>query len=237
MAALVIDSNSIINDTYTYTLDFNTISNPNGTTKGVMENDVFLLENMRYGLNTNGSGQHRTYFQMISVGTGSSFASLTYKFDFSNLGYAVTSMTINDFLYLAAPGSASGKTYSATTYYSFTGDNGDWTEIRSISTNTGVGFTGGTDGATKSTTIDFSTLNLSELPSTVYYKVDYKSVGGTFVNTNDVRWSPSQSEIADTDTFSASFKLTQIPEASTLAWTFVLSGIGAVTVLRRRACR
>lgn len=233
-AALVIHSTDVVDDKYSYSLNYNKMYDVNGTVTNVIANDAWELNNMKFNRDTV-SGSYRAYLQVDSIGTGSSFASVTYKFDFSDLGYAASSMTVYDYLRLDAPGSSSGKTYSATSYYSIDGTN--WIQIRSVSTSSGTGVDGAAAKAT--TTIDFTTLGLSELPATIYYKAEYTSVGGTFSAGNNAQWARSSNATeaaAAEDTFAVSFNLTQIPEASTLAWTFVLSGIGVVVILRRRAC-
>lgn len=230
-AALVIDASDIIDGGYSYSLSYDKLYD-GGTPTQIIEQDAWELDNMRFNRDTV-SGSYRAYLQVDSVGTGSSFGSVTYQFDFSDLDYAVSSVSFYDYLRLDAPGSASGKTYSATTYYSI--DGTDWIEIRSVGTSSGTGVDGAAAKAT--TTIDFTALGLSALPTTVYYRAVFESVSGTFVNGNNAQWaraSNATAAAAAEETFNATFNLVPIPEASTLAWSLALSAAGLLSAFLRR---
>lgn len=230
-AALTISAADVVDGSYEYFLNYNKLYDASGSPTGIVEQDAWALTNTKVNRDMV-SGSYRGYVQLAGIGSGTSFGAITYKFDFSDLGYAVSSMSVYDYLRLDAPGSGSTKIYTASTYYSF--DGAEWVDIRSVNTTGGTGV----DSAGKATTtIDFASMGLDELPTAIYYRVEFTSVGGTFSASAGAQWARSSNAteaLAAEKSFSATFALATIPEASSMAWTVAVGGIGILPLLRRR---
>ncbi|MFA6962116.1 MAG: PEP-CTERM sorting domain-containing protein [Opitutaceae bacterium] len=220
-ASLVIDTSSITGNSYSYSLSFDDLAN---STK--FNADVFSQSNVSVSADGSGAGERR----YIAASTGATSASLVYKFDFTTAGYEASSVSFKDYILLnntAIPTNSS----TATTQWSVDGVN--WTNIR---TKTATGTQQTSNGTT---TIDFANLVatsvLTALPDTVYYRVTFTSLSGTFI-VNSQQWDRAS---PGTSQFTADFTLTSssVPEPSTFALMAGVAGLIFVGVSRRRMRR
>lgn len=219
IAALVIGSSDITGGEFSYSLSFGDLAN---ATK--FDADVFSQTGVSLGSDGSGTGERR----YLKADAGLTNASFVYKFDFSSAGYDVTSVSFSEYLLI---NNSSITTNSSTTTTQWSVDGVNWTTIRTLS-RTGAQTIGTSVGATN---VDFAALvdsdALDALPNTVYYRVTFTSLSGSFI-LNSQQWGRSG---PDQTNFSANFTLVSaaVPEPSTYA---VLAGIAglAFAFCRRR---
>lgn len=234
-ATLIINPADVTDDNYVYSLSYNKLypgssNNPASTpvSSGIIAQDAFELHNMGQSSDyQSGVNARFGYVRAADVATATT-VSLTYKFDFSSLGYAVSEVSFYDYLRLDVP--TGNTTNSAVTSYSLNGT--DWTQLRSVSVSTG-----GTRVESKETTIiDFSGSGESALPTIVYYRAEFTTSIAGKMQWGAVQWARGDSRNPDVESFNATFTLaplSSIPEASTLAWVFGVSLVGLVYTFRR----
>lgn len=172
-----------------------------------------------------------------SGGTGESY--FTYKFDFTNAGYEITSFTVKDILYAV---NATTQTRSVTTQYST--DGVTWTDaggnltniLRTTTSITSGTFTGGTS----------SLITLDPGVSTLYYRVLFAPTGGPATSGDNTSWNRLNGNAGGNNSnfFEVNFSLTpaSIPEPSipepatvTLLSGAIVSGLSLLLRLRLRS--
>lgn len=220
-AALVIESTDIADNRYSYSLSFADMA-----TSTKFDADVFSQAGVSVGSDGTGAGERR----YLRANAGLTSASFTYKFDFSEAGYAATSVSFGEYLLINNSSIAANES-KTTTQWSV--DGVEWTDVRTL-TRTGSQSTGTSTGTIS---VDFAALvgsgALDALPETVYYRVTFTSLTGAFI-LNSQQWNRGG---PDQTNFSANFTLAPIPEPSAFALLVGACGLVATCMRRRRGQR
>lgn len=206
--ALIISDSDILNNHYTYSLDY---ADTSSSTK--FNNDVY--QNDQVSVIQEGSGTH-IVLPSINFNFRSS-SSFTYRFDFSTTNYLPVAVAFAENFFAGAsndPPVIISSSYSV--------DNGsNWVSLTSISSpNSGAtSYTG-----TKS-------LNLGSHPETVLYKVDFIATASGFGWGNNAQWNRLAG--AEDTYFVADFTTAAVPEPSAL--TLIGCSALLMVILRRRS--
>lgn len=210
-AQLVIADGDILNNQYSYNLSFDDLADAS-----ILENDSFSLSNVLVRSEGTGSGERR----YVSASAGATTASVVYKFDFADAGYAVESVDFSSYLFAVAN---SNNTYRLRAEYST--DGSSWTMLRAISTTP----TSGNQSSSGWNAVVFDALD--GLPDVVYYRVTFEALTGTFLN-GYAQWDRTS---PGANGFTANFNLVAVPEPALASVLLVgVSALVSVALLRRR---
>lgn len=220
-AALTISNTDISGGQYTYSLSYADMATTKFTDDVFSRSTFGATPSVNTTIAGTGSGERHFVGPVTTINdTNFKSASFTYKFDFSTTSFRPTALSLRDGVYLfSGNGVTAG---SVTTEYSL--DNVNWTPIRTVST---------LDGSSSGVT----SISLSSMPDTVYYRVNFTATSGSFgFGSNAAQWARSASTTSP-NPFVADFTVTSsIPEPSTYA---LLSAMAALTatgfMLRRRS--
>ncbi|EIP97964.1 PEP-CTERM putative exosortase interaction domain-containing protein [Opitutaceae bacterium TAV1] len=238
-AALVIDAGSIVDNTYSYSLNFTDTAQYTAATSKVADAPWTATGNKFVDDVLSFSNIHMTVFNggtrsSVSLINGATDGEFVYKFDFTDLNYTVNSFTISELVRREQDGtwttSDQRNLTGFTSWYSTDGTN--WSLLHQVNpAKTYLGQTTFTD-----------TVPLAETTSIVYYKVVLSSSGplaGSYTGESNnghtgVNWNYTTNTSTTSGFFTASFDLATIPEPS--AWAALLGGAGLLTamILRRR---
>ncbi|RRJ97440.1 hypothetical protein Ga0100231_002550 [Opitutaceae bacterium TAV4] len=219
-AALTINENNIVNNEYTYSIvtagtvgaeavkiNGVTVVSPTSPTNPLarMREDVLARPNADFRRDGN-------YF-LVSPNSGTTAASITYKFDFTDAGYYINTVTFSDSL------QTFNSNGTVRTEYSLTGVDGSWVTLKTI------------NRATSSTGYSANpAISLSSLTSTIYYRVSF-AAGESLTLGTQQQWGRTNMTTS-AEAFKAAFTLTpSVPEPET--WTLFAGIVSAGIILVR----
>ncbi|MDR1283269.1 MAG: PEP-CTERM sorting domain-containing protein [Opitutaceae bacterium] len=218
-AALVITTDDIIDNTYSFSISFDDLVD---NTK--FENALYSSTNI-YGATNEKPGESSERRFVVPV-TGTFEASFVIAFDFTQAGYTIADFTIRDTLFIS--NTTNGTTITGMSSWT-TGLANSGTQIRTVLAPGGA-------GGQESRGTTFWTIPEAETQSIIYYVVTFAGTNpGRTLGTN-TQWNRAGGQY-NTTTFLVNFDLVPVPEPSTYAILIGIISTSATLFWRRRTRR